>query len=72
LFDDKGKEAGEGHESDAEVKSFTLRGIVCQAIKQTLEATDWNKSKAAERLGVTRQTLDNHIKRYRIEESGKK
>ncbi|WHY84142.1 sigma 54-interacting transcriptional regulator [Neobacillus novalis] len=35
-------------------------------IRITLEQTDWNISKAAAKLGITRQSLQYHIKKYRI------
>ncbi|KAB2336063.1 PAS domain S-box protein [Cytobacillus depressus] len=36
-------------------------------IQTTLEQTDWNISKAARQLGITRQSLQYHIKKYGIE-----
>ncbi|WNS76356.1 sigma 54-interacting transcriptional regulator [Bacillus sp. DTU_2020_1000418_1_SI_GHA_SEK_038] len=36
-------------------------------ILTTLEQTDWNISKAARKLGITRQSLQYHIKKYGIE-----
>ena len=35
-------------------------------IIRVLRSTDWNKSEAAKILGVTRQTLDNKIEKYKI------
>lgn len=35
-------------------------------ILATLERTEWNKSKAAQILGIERSTLDRKLKRYRI------
>jgi transcriptional regulator with PAS, ATPase and Fis domain len=35
-------------------------------IVRVLRYTSWNKSDAARILGITRQTLDNKIKRYKI------
>ena len=37
-------------------------------IVRVLRYTDWNKSEAAKVLGITRQTLDNKIKKYKIKE----
>lgn len=37
-------------------------------IVRVLRYTDWNKSEAAKILGITRQTLDNKIKKYKIKE----
>jgi Nif-specific regulatory protein len=31
---------------------------------QTLDHTDWNKSRAAELLGIERSTIDRKIKAY--------
>ena len=36
-------------------------------LKRTLTETNWNKSKTARRLGLSRQGLINKIKRYRLE-----
>ncbi|MEH7122469.1 sigma 54-interacting transcriptional regulator [Bacillus sp. JJ1532] len=36
-------------------------------IQTTLEQTDWNISKAARKLGITRQSLQYHIKKYGLE-----
>lgn len=35
-------------------------------IKKTLEACDWNKSKAAEKMGISRGTLYQKLKKYSI------
>ncbi len=35
-------------------------------IIRVLRSTDWNKSEAAKILGITRQTLDNKIEKYKI------
>ncbi|MFE4353648.1 sigma-54 interaction domain-containing protein [Peribacillus butanolivorans] len=35
-------------------------------IQKTLEQTDWNISQAARKLGITRQSLQYHIKKHRI------
>jgi Nif-specific regulatory protein len=37
-------------------------------ITRILRHTNWNKSEAARMLGVTRQTLDNKIKKYKIKQ----
>lgn len=45
----------------------SLEAIEKEAILATLAATDGNKSEAARRLGITRKTLHNKLKRYNIE-----
>ena len=42
----------------------SLEEIEKRHIKETLRHTDWNKSKAAEILGIERSTLDRKIKSY--------
>jgi Nif-specific regulatory protein len=32
----------------------------------TLESTDWNKSRAAQILGIERSTLDRKLKRHNV------
>jgi two-component system NtrC family response regulator len=39
-------------------------------LKKTLAQTNWNKSRAARRLGLSRQGLLKKIKRYGIERGG--
>jgi len=43
---------------------FTLRDMEREVIRSTLEKTGHNKSQAAKKLGVARQTLLNKIKQY--------
>ena len=45
-------------------EGFTLRDMEREVIKSTLEKTGNNKSQAAKKLGVARQTLLNKIKEY--------
>jgi DNA-binding NtrC family response regulator len=42
----------------------SLEEIEKRHIKETLKHTDWNKSRAAEILGIERSTLDRKIKAY--------
>ncbi|UCE39569.1 MAG: helix-turn-helix domain-containing protein, partial [Thermoplasmata archaeon] len=35
-------------------------------IIRVLRSTEWNKSEAAKILGITRQTLDNKIEKFKI------
>ncbi len=44
----------------------SLADIEARHIRLTLEANDWNKSRAAVILGIERSTLDRKLKRYRI------
>ncbi len=45
----------------------SLDEIEKEAILATLQATDGNKSESARRLGITRKTLHNKLKRYGID-----
>lgn len=45
----------------------SLEEVEKQHIEATLTATEWNKSKTAQILGIERSTLDRKIKRYDIE-----
>lgn len=47
-------------------KGFTLRDMEREMIRSTLEATGNNKSLAAKKLGVARQTLLNKIKEHNL------
>ncbi|MFZ5965868.1 MAG: phosphoenolpyruvate hydrolase family protein [Bacillota bacterium] len=40
-----------------------------QAISEVLKEVSWNRTKAAEKLGITRRTLYNKIKKYSLDES---
>ncbi|MEZ6057368.1 MAG: sigma 54-interacting transcriptional regulator [Planctomycetaceae bacterium] len=44
----------------------SLQAVELQHIVRTLDATDWNKSRASQILGIERSTLDRKLKRYRI------
>ncbi|HVK09422.1 MAG TPA: sigma 54-interacting transcriptional regulator [Gemmataceae bacterium] len=53
-------------------KPQSLEEIEKKHIRETLKFTDWNKSRAAEILGIERSTLDRKIKGYGIQrENGK-
>ena len=45
----------------------TLRDTEREAIRRTLQKTSGNRTKAATILGITRKTLQNKIKEYRVE-----
>jgi Nif-specific regulatory protein len=47
----------------------SLSEVERRHITATLNATDWNKSRTAQILGIERSTLDRKIKRYRIRKS---
>jgi Nif-specific regulatory protein len=50
--------------ADAAYQPLSLESIEKRHIETTLDYTDWNKSKAAEILGIERSTLDRKIKLY--------
>ena len=47
-------------------REIPLNLLEQEHILATLEQTDWNKSKAAQILGIERSTLDRKLKRYRV------
>ncbi|MDQ3332238.1 MAG: sigma 54-interacting transcriptional regulator, partial [Planctomycetota bacterium] len=61
-------------EVDAEVSpsieggfhELSLEALERKHILETLDFTDWNKSRAAQILGIERSTLDRKLKRYRV------
>ena len=50
-------------------KNTKLRELEREAIKETLHKWEGNRTKAAEELGITRRTLFNKIKEYKLEEN---
>jgi two-component system response regulator HydG len=44
----------------------SLEEVERQAVMATLEASEGNKSEAARRLGITRATLHNKMKKYGV------
>jgi Nif-specific regulatory protein len=48
-----------------------LEVVEQEHILATLEATHWNKSQAAQILGIERSTLDRKLKRYELDRRGK-
>lgn len=60
------------HQSDSSEGTFSLNGLSLDnlerlAIEETLRQTGDNKSEAARRLGITRATLHNKLRRYGME-----
>ncbi len=47
-------------------KPLTIEQVEKRHIAETLKHTDWNKSRAAEILGIERSTLDRKIKGYEL------
>jgi two-component system response regulator HydG len=50
----------------AEYQEASLADIEREHILTTLDHTDWNKSRAAQILGIERSTLDRKLKRYHV------
>ena len=51
---------------DEEYEPASLADIEQEHILKTLNATGWNKSRAASILGIERSTLDRKIRRYEL------
>lgn len=47
-------------------REVSLSDIEREHILETLDHTDWNKSRAAQILGIERSTLDRKLKRYHV------
>ncbi|HUG91452.1 MAG TPA: sigma 54-interacting transcriptional regulator [Planctomycetaceae bacterium] len=63
--------AVDGRSSTAPALAEDYREVSLEALEQqhilaTLERTGWNKSRAAQILGIERSTLDRKLKRYRV------
>ncbi|MDB5384809.1 MAG: sigma-54 factor interaction protein, partial [Planctomycetaceae bacterium] len=48
-------------------RELTLESLEQEYIMATLDRTAWNKSQAAQILGIERSTLDRKLKRYQVE-----
>jgi two-component system response regulator HydG len=57
---------GGGPEVKAANRDVTLERLEKEHILATLERTNWNKSMAAQILGIERSTLDRKLKRYNV------
>lgn len=53
-----------------EYQETSLADVEREHILSTLEHTDWNKSRAAQILGIERSTLDRKLKRYHVTRPG--
>lgn len=67
-----GLEVTEGVDRDRLVSNERYRETTLESVEQshilaTLERTQWNKSQAAQILGIERSTLDRKLKRYHAE-----
>ncbi len=56
-----------GESTDSSLSGLSLDMVERKAIEQTLHDVDDNKSEAARRLGITRATLQNKLKKYGID-----
>ncbi len=55
------------HQGELTLTGLSLDEVECLAITETLKEVDDNKSEAARRLGITRATLHNKLKKYGID-----
>lgn len=60
------EQSSSGHHAAITYRPLSLEDIEKRHIQDTLKHTDWNKSRAAEILGIERSTLDRKIKAYGI------
>ncbi|HEV3022757.1 MAG TPA: sigma 54-interacting transcriptional regulator [Pirellulales bacterium] len=61
-------DTGEAPPVNVEFKPVSLAEMERRHILATLKATGWNKSQAAQVLGIERSTLDRKIRRYELAE----
>ena len=52
--------------TSGEYREISLADVERSHILATLDFTEWNKSKAAQMLGIERSTLDRKLKRYHV------
>jgi len=62
--------AAQSHSEPVEYAETSLADIERDHIMATLEHTEWNKSRAAQILGIERSTLDRKLKRYHVSRPG--
>ena len=60
-------EASIVHEGDVSLAGLSLDTVERRAIEETLRQTGDNKSEASRRLGITRATLHNKLRKYGLE-----
>ena len=53
--------------AEASLAGLSLEALERRAIEDTLRQTEDNKSEAARRLGITRATLHNKLRKYGLE-----
>ena len=59
-------QSSSGQHAAVVYRPLSLEEIEKRHIRETLKHTDWNKSRAAEILGIERSTLDRKIKAYEL------
>ena len=64
--DDEAADADGPIGGDQPFREVTIEDLEREHILSTLEATDWNKTRAASILGIERSTLDRKLKRYGV------
>jgi len=65
--DELDDQSAQGAEEPKEASSGTVRDMERELILNTLEETGWNKTKAAEKLGLSVRTIRNKLKEYNID-----
>ncbi|MCG8451398.1 MAG: sigma 54-interacting transcriptional regulator [Pirellulales bacterium] len=63
---------GEAPLNSQDFEPASIAEMESEHIRRTLNATGWNKSRAASILGIERSTLDRKIRRYEIKADGPK
>lgn len=58
------------HDSGEKIKDFSLAKAEQELIARVLQETNWQKTKAAELLGISRATLYAKVKQHQIESAG--
>ena len=58
---------GGKHITSIEIKESTIKNMEKEIILEVLEKYNWNRTKASKSLGISRRTLYNKIKEFKIE-----